>query len=885
MRTRLVIRPLQWLAILELITPRLMAVTQLPLSDQASSAFRDAWRARRRSLTATIVISLSLGITIGASTTVFGTIDALFFRRLSLPHAEQLVTARLGSEVLALRYADLATISATPRVPRLAGFRFESAEVRAEGSVDNRYIDLVTGNYFSLLGVTALRGRVLNAGDERDHEHVAVVSEHFWTSALGRRSDVLGRTMRLNDLVVTIVGVTATGFGGVHFARTFDIAVPASLSPSGYSDVGRLPMTLVGRLENGTSPSVAAQALGIALNRCCAASSTAEQRPSGTGPLRSVTVPGDAGPTGEPMHVYGAENANDGPPIVLADASRGLAWSVDFRGRYRPVLLALLAGVVVLLVTASANASTLLVAQANARRRDFAIRLALGATARNIILLLAAEAFMLALAAALCGLIITLIATPILQHWLLTNEFAGSRSPSWRTLSFAVLAAAGSLALVTLWPARHAHRTSLSRALTGHASHMGGGRWSADRLLVVAQVALSVVLVWSATLAVTTVRTLTASEGGYGTRDVLVAQVRMRDCLSASIADLHRCFGDTSAYSARLSRYAAIRKSLAALRGVAGVAMALNAPITRDAVASRAMRLPDETEVMSVRANAVTDGFFMATGIGLRSGREFDSRDRRGSEPVAIVSASFARAHWPNRTPIGQLIIDSEGGVDRPVRVIGVANDANYDSFGSPVADLRTVQREIVYRPLEQTAQAPFVLTLLVRTSGSAPNVASSVRRVIDDDAFVKVMSLTSAGALLDAASVRERLAAWLASAFGALALFMAGLGLYAVLSYQVAKRTKEIGIRAAVGAQPGDILRLVLRQTLGMLGIGAGIGVPCAVLASHLARAQFFGVTSLDWRAVVGTATFIALIGTIATWLPARRAIRVHPTIALRGD
>ena len=815
-----------------------------------------------------------------ATTSIFSAVDAIFLRRLPIPHAGELASLRNEGKPITVRYRDFRALEAAVGIPPVAGFRFEPAQLRVAEWSDNRFVDLVSGGFFRLLAVRPIRGRLLTDQDDRLRRPVAVISEQFWRTAFGGRADAIGATMLANDLRLTIVGITARDYTGIHFARQFDVAVPASLSPSRYTSVEALPLMLIARLPASSTARGAAAAFNGALQQCCAASPTATFPAN---PARSVLVTDDAGPTAELGMLYTTAGAR-GAGIVLTDASHGLNWSVDFRERYRRVLATLLGGVTILLLLTAANVSTLLLARSEARERDLAIHIALGADRGQVALFLWTEAAILTTIAAGCGQLLAVIANPLLDRWLIPAGLNVSPWPSWRVLGAAGAVAAFMTGLVATWPARRAGRTDLVAALSGARLRTRQG-WSVDRLLVVAQIALCLILVWAAGLCIATVQNLTGSDGGYGSRNVVIARLRMKNCTSSSVADLHRCFADTNEFSPRLSTFRGIRDVVGFIPGVENAAFALNAPLMQDAIAQRRVRVPGADAPVEVRSNNVTDGFFRATGIGMVAGREFTEQDARGGEPVAVVSESFARTRFGGRSAVGQIIAESNHKSERPVRIVGVAHDASYDRFASKMRDLRNVEREMYYRPLSQAENIPFIATLLVRTGRDPSAAMVAIRRAVDEHSGAQVGELASAGKILDDSSTRERLSARLATAFGAFALALSGLGIYATLSYHVGRRTREFGIRAALGARSADATGVVLRQTAGLLLLGIAVGVPCALVGSRMARTLFYGVAVADWRVMLGAVSLLTMIALAATIIPARRAMAVDPLTALRGS
>jgi predicted permease len=566
------------------------------------------------------------------------------------------------------------------------------------------------------------------------------------------------------------------------------------------------------------------------------------------------------------------DDADASPHVQTIDASHGITWSTDFRGQYRTVLIALMGGVALLLLIACANVGTLLLARAAARQREFAVRLSLGASRGRMLRQLLTETLILAAAGTVLGVLLAWLATTALLHELPSNAIQLGDVIAWRVspaiLSFSVATMLACAIVSGLWPARRASRVDVRSALSG-ADRPGQRAYStrAEQTLVWIQVALALVLASTATLFVATLRNLERGNGGFHTRQALVARLDLR-------------------HITRVDSAAAVeREALAAvshLPGVSTVALSYGVPVMNDFMAFLPEEVPGYFPKRGERTpqvNAVSAGFFSATGIGLEEGRDFEANDRATSEPVAIVSESFARHYFANRDPIGLSLTLAMGSRPR-LRIVGVARDAKY-------GELRGAPTEMWYLPLDQVPGSRLrTLALTVRTELDPRAVAGPVRRAIERALpGAQIRQMTSIGELLDDTLARERFAATLASLFGIVALGLAAIGVYGVITYTVARRTSEIGIRMALGAAPLDALRLVMRQTLVIAAIGLALGTPLALLASRAIASQLYGVGATDPLILLGAASVLATAAAIAGFIPGRRAARVDPVIALRAD
>jgi predicted permease len=837
------------------------------------------WRSLWRSRGATIAIVLSLAIVIGANTVIFGLVDAMFLRRVPLPHAEQLatVTPVSNGRAVSVHYWQYQRLQALANMPPMAAFRFEGVEVvTPSGEHADMWIDLVTGGYFQLLGVKPALGRAISTEDEHLAAPVAVISDEFWTRYLDRRSDVLGKTLALDDVTVTIVGVMPPSFTGLQFARHFQIALPFSLSPSGFPDVSIASATIVARLTGSENREARAAALDAAFHVCCV--DDADIRASGLGSARSAGmmrhVMIDDPPTAE--HTARYEDTGPGLRVILNDASRGLTWSVNFRDRYRDVLLATMAAVLLLLLIACANVATLLLARGEARDREFAIRRSLGASAARIRFQLLVEGLELAAMGSLLGFALAAAGTRLLLHALPMSAAPLGSFIAWRS-NAAVIGFTAAIMIVcaiatTLWPALRAGREALLGSLTGARRYASRGL-RADRVLVVAQVTLAIVLTSAAALYVSTVRNLTVGERGYHSRDVLFARL---DALELS--------GDPAALQ---TAYDEVLRRARDIPGVEAAALTFNAPVLQDGLTVSEVTMPGSRDdgKISVRENIVSAGSFAASGIGLVSGRDFAPGDGQRAPPVAIVSQSFERKHYGRSSALGRTILIGYGSQPQTARIIGVAHDAGYDRLAGLGTDLRTMVSDILYQPLSQVSRTPPVMTLILRTAGDPLDAAPFVRRLSDALPSIRFIRIAGVGQLLDDAASRERFAAALATGFGVLALVLTAVGVFGVLWFHVSLRTKEIGLRMALGAQRADAVRLVLRQCVAMTAIAVVLGVPLAIGAAWVIRAQLYGVRPTDPKSQIGAVALLTAVGIAASIVPARRAAAVDPLTALRDE
>ncbi len=832
---------------------------------------RYGWRSLKRTPAFTSVIVLSLAVVIGANTAIFGLLDAILVRRIALPHAEELVALRPmdGYSQAAFGRDDYEMLMHTPGMPRIEGYRLSPVVLGDPADQNDQsvaWLQLVTGGYFDLMGAPPLLGRTLSANDAREANTVAVVSEDFWHEHLGGDRAAVGKPIVVNGVRVAVVGVMPRSYHDIFFAHPFTIAMPLASATAVGDDPRHTAIDLVARFPRGAEDGAMRARVSVAYRDCCMHATSSDVRASPSGlPLGAF---GDA-----PTSAFGkTRDSSDAlPHMLVVDASRGITWSKDFRGEYRVVLYALMGGVSVLLLIACANVGTLLLARAAERQREFAVRMALGASGARMLRQLLTETLLLVLTGTVLGIALAWAATVALLHELPSNATQLGDVIAWRVsptiLLFTILAMVCCTLVAGIWPARRAARTDVLAAMSGADRAASRGRsWAAERVLTCTQMALALVLASSASLFVATLRNLQRGDGGYRTRNVLVARVE---------------FGGAKADAPRLVR--SLETAMTQVPGVDAAALSLAAPVLSDAIYMLPIEVVDHARAKGEDPpwfNAVSPGFFASTGVGLVAGREFDDNDTDGREPVAIVNETFARRYFGPSNPVGRsltLVLKDR----RQLRIVGVAHDAQY-------SDVHANPTPMWYMPLDQAlplGEGPR-LALTLRTSADPVSVASTVRRTIGEVApAAYIRTLASVGQLLDDALARERFAAALAAIFGTVALGLAALGVYGVTARSVARRTSEIGIRMALGAAPADALWLVMRHTIVVALCGVAVGAPLAIAANKGVASQLYGIRATDPRVLIGAALVLTLVAVVAALLPGRRAARVDPVIALRAE
>ena len=817
---------------------------------------RDAWRALRATPLVTAVAVLSLALGIGANTAMFSIVDALLLRALPVRHAERLTLLTDGErphgwpnpvwEAVRER-ADLFDGAAA-----YGTSRFDLAVRGQEDPVDGLW---ASGRLFETLGVGAALGRVLGEADDRrgggPEGPVAVISHAFWQRRFGGAPDVVGRTVTLDRVPVTIVGVTGPGFFGADVGRTFDVAVPLGAEPLLRGKESRLDrrsdwwLQIMIRLRPGQSAEQATATLRALQTRIADESRPANMRPD-----------------------EAARFLDD--PFTLRPAATG---SSRLRARYERPLLTIAAVVGLVLLIACGNIANLLLARATARRHELSVRTALGASRWRLARLLLAEGVLLSAAGAALGVLLAVWGSRGLVAQLSTgaNRVFLDVGVDWRMLAFTAAVAVSTALLFATVPALRAARAAPMEAMKAQ------GRSTASRRrvglagsLVMAQVALSMVLLTAALLFVRTFSTLVARDLGFQRERALVVGVDARR--TGLEAD------------GRGALYERVREAALAVPGVSHAALSVNTPVSGDTrnwdmAFPHLPSLPRSERIIMM--NVVGPGWFAALGTPVVAGRDFDARDRLGAPRAVIVNRAFARKYYGGESPLGRLISEEPrpGPSRAPLEIVGVVGDAVYESA-------REAPPPTMYWAFAQQERPQSGATLTVRAAAGPPGalahaVSAAVTGVHPDLA----LTVRPLSALVDDALVQERLVATLSGFFGALALLLSALGLYGITAYAVSQRRTELGIRLAVGASPNGVMRLVLGRSALLVGGGLAVGAAASWWLARFVDALVYGAPARDPATAAAAAAGLVTIGTLAAWLPARRVARLDPARVLRGD
>jgi predicted permease len=710
----------------------------------------------------------------------------------------------------------------------------------------------VTGNFFDTLGVPAILGRTLTPDDDiRGCGSPAVVLGYgFWQREFGGEASVIGRTLTLDAHAYDIVGVAPASFFGVEVGHAFDVALPMCSEPLSRGQDSLLETTdgwfiaAVGRLKPGVSVAQASAQVGA--------------MSSG---IMKATLP----------KAYTADDTRSYLAFTITAASMRTGVS-SLRRQYETPLWLLLGIAATVLLIACANLANLMLARGSAREREIAIRLAMGASRRRVVRQLLAESAMLAAIGAVGGALLAGWLSRLLVSFLSTADEAYYLpvAVDWRVLAFAAALAVGTCLVFGLTPALRATRTTPGAAMkaSGRGLTEGRERFGLRRALVAGQVALSLVLVVGALLFVRSFRNLLTLDAGFQQSGVLIVRTDLR------------------AAGAPPERYAATERELLerlrAIPGVDGAASAQVVPLSgagwNDNVLTDGAQGRKPKQI--VNFNAVSAGFFRTLGTPMLAGRDFDAHDLPSSPKVAIVNEAFVRKVLGPGSPLGRTfrLDERQGEASVPYQIVGLVTDTKY-------ADLREDFPPIAFVPVTQDeAPGPFG-KFLVRSRLPLASLTASVTRAVTDVSPRIVVDLEPMRTQAENGLVRERLMATLSGFFGALAALLAVVGLYGVMAYMVARRRNEIGIRMALGADRGAVVRLIMGEAGLVLAVGLGAGLVLSIAAAQTARALLFGLQPGDPSTLASGAAALAIVGALAAGLPALRASRLDPTDALREE
>jgi predicted permease len=830
----------------------------LRLFDELRGDVAYAVRLLRRSPAFTIVALLSLALGIGANTAIFSLIDTVLVKTLPVQDPQHLFFVdnsggRSGGSS-GPPYPCFERLRDHNRfLSGIAAFAQRQFKVSIDGVPERVRGQYASGSYFELLGVRAGHGRLLTPADDAEPGRggpdgpVAVISDAFWTSRFARDPSVLGKNIQVGSEWVTIVGVTPPGFFGLQVGTPLDITVPMMLAGEDLQKKQSWWLSVIARL---------------------APDATVEQARADLEALWDTYLT----EAGMPRDKRGGFTG-----IALVPAAKG---ANELRRTYSEPLMIVMAIVGAVLLIGCANVANLLLARATARQNEIAVRLAIGASRGRLIRQLLTEGVVLVSLGAAAGLLfarwgasflVAVLAGPA-ERMVLEPHF------DLRVLGFTAGVSIATALLFSLAPALRA--TDVGAAKPGSLVRSTPQN-RLGRALVVIQVTLSVLLLCGAALFVRTLHNLNGVASGFDADGILTMQVE------ATVPGRTVTPKAPAEYRADHARLGAIWRGfmerLHQVPGVSSAALAADMSPLSGAIRGVGMAIdgpaPGPEKGRGMRLNQVTDRYFETIGIRLLAGRFFTPLDRSGSLRVAILNETAARAYFGTESPLGRKINFPGQRVADQFEIVGIVADARYQ-------DLRTPDSRMVYLPLEQAIDPITNTVLLVRGTGELTRLVPSIRASVAETlpgGFVAGIATMEQN--VEMSLVRERMLALLATFFGALALILACIGLYGVMAYRVVRRTREIGIRIAVGARQQSVVWMMVRETLLLVAIGAALGTLASLAANRYVAGQLFGVTPRDPVAIGVALSVLGIVTMIAGYVPARRASRIDPVKALRAE
>ena len=816
----------------------------------------------------TIVAVLTLAFGIGANTAIFSLLNAVMLQSIPVRNPEQLMVLRWSAHGRPhdsgnSSFGDCQWTNWTdsfaggcsfsyPVFQQIRSHKVGFASVGAfagpaqldlsgNGEASIAHAELVSGDYFQTLGVPAAMGRTIQPEDEREGAAaVAVLSYAYWQGAFGGDARAVGKSINLNGVPFTIVGVADAGFTRLTPGRTYDMWVALSQCKqlrwgNRSTDAHNWWLVIIGRLKPGATQQQAQTAATL---------------------LFRDTLVADK--------MFKPE---DQPEVAVLPAQKALS---GIRGQLEKPLYILMTAVGILLLIACANVAGLLLSRATARQKEVAVRLALGAGRWRIVRQLLTESLLLSLAGAAIGILLAFWGASALAAFVTANRYSTmlvTADPDARVLALTVVVAVLTGILFGLAPAVRSIRVNVAPALKENAGSMSVASFGSRRRfglgsgLVVAQVALSVIVLAGAGLIVRSLSNLKAINPGFDARNVL------QFVISPELTGYY-----TKEKIGPL--YRELQSRLSGLPGVTSVSYSSDT-LLDGGLWSEDVKIEGQTSKETVESQMLGVGpdFFATMKIPLMTGRALTEADMRSTQDVALVNRAFVKKFLENRQPLG-LHFGGDAPKDPQYQIVGVVGDTKY-------AGLRDDIAPTAYVPLKE-GEAHFALRTAINPQALLPGI----RKVVADlDNNLPIFDIKTQTERIDRLLFNERLLARLASLFGVLALVLACLGLYGLLAYEVARRTREIGIRSALGARKRDVLRLVGSEGLLLVVCGAALGIVLAVGVMRSLRSLLYDVNPGDPLTLVGVSLLLVLVALAACYVPARRAIRVDPVVALRYE
>jgi predicted permease len=831
-----------------------------------------------------IVAVLTLALGIGANTAIFTVLDSVLLRELPVHNPQELSVltgpdsqgATFGGETgerTRLAYSEFqylrdhsevfSHVFAADNQVVNVNASIGTGSRASQGHTDSLRVHLVSGDYFGTLGVKAAAGQVFTPDLDRARggAPVAVISYAFWKQHFGLNPSALGRAIQIRNVSFEIIGVSPPGFFGETVGQAPDVWLPITMADAIYAGRDMLSpspqgilnqqlwLQVIGRRKPGITNAQANASLNIVFK----------------GLVQSLIGPGI---TEELQHHLLDQR------LKVQSAARGASTLHHSFGEPLKFLMALV-GLVLLI--ACANVANLLLARGSSRQTEFVMRLAVGADRSRLVRQLLTESLLLAMLGACAGILAAFWADSLLLRMVQgvangPGAIQLNLQPDARVLAFTLLVALVTSVLFGLFPALQATKLDLAGQMKSDASGTQGasslGQRPLSKFLVVAQVTFSLVLLVGAGLFVHSLAKLSQANLGYDRENLLLFRV------NAS--------GGGYKGDAMTRLYKELFARISAVPGLRGVTVSYNGLFSGsesgDPISVEGYT-PKPGEEMESTFDLIGPGYFSTMGIPILLGRELTAQDSGGGLRPAVVNETFAHRFFPNTSPIGKHVRDTYPGNPADCVVVGVVADVKYNS-------LREETPPRIYAPLFNPLWLQGSAIYEVRTFADTASVSASLRSAVQEaSASLPPIDIRAMGGLVDATLQTDRFIQRLSSAFGLLAILLASIGLYGVMAYNVARRTRDIGIRMALGAAPGDVRWQILRETLVLVCIGIAIGVPAALAGTRLVRGLLFGLGFADPVVIVSAAALLALVAALAGFVPARRASRVDPMVALRYE
>jgi predicted permease len=826
---------------------------------------RFSFRAIRRSPLFASVAILSLALGIGANTAIFSLMDQLMLRQLPIKDPNQLVMLyqrgahngnNMGDRMHSYpMYRDIQQ-KATPFSEVLCR-RLVSASVSVDNQTERVETEMVSGNFFSMLGVKAAAGRLFNSHDDDRvflGHPVVVLSYGYWDTRFAHDPHVVGKKILVNNYPLTIVGVSAPGFAGLDPAESPQIRVPILMEPAMVpqwswlqpSDRRTRWVQVFARLKPGYTIESARSPLQGLFHQ-----------------VREYEV---TLPATKSWSTYARDQFMRGT-IHIEQAATGYS---QLRNNFSTALTVLMCMVGLVLLIACANVANLLIARAFARQKEIAVRLSLGASRGQLVRQLLVESMVLSFAGGVAGVLLAVAMTRGLLALVPAegNPLLIRAQPDLRILMFTLGLTFLTGLIFGLVPALRASRPDLWTTLKDAVGSIAGsgGSLFLRKGLVTAQVALSFLLLFGAGLFVRSLQNLKSVDTGFRDMDNLIT-FQVSPALSGYNAPRTVHF------------YEELLTQIRSVPGVKSAALASVALLHGDEWDSSTMvegYQAKDGEDMQAFMNSISPGYFETMGVSIKEGRDFDRRDMQEDSKVAIVNQAFARHFFGNKSAVGRHLGRGGGpGTKFETEIVGVTADSLYEGPREGV-------RRQVFVPNWGNQGVAFYVRAGLGSTSAYTAVRSEVKKL---DASMPIYELKTLGGQLDETLLTERLIALLSAGFGLLATLLAALGLYGVMAFVVARRTKELGVRMALGAQPGSVIWLVMKDVLLLLVLGLAVGIPSAIALGRLVATQLYGIKANDPSIAVGSMLVLIVVATLAGFLPAQRASRIDPILALRYE